>query len=140
MDIINNNTAKISYEEFKSVYKKLIDIKKTNITTEEAEEIIKLFEISYKFILNVMEKNIDDRGAALSLPKYLLIMAAKNNLIDDLEMWMRFYDIKNKLTRNEDNIHKGKVVFNIIKILPIFRSKVDELIRLFENKNQVVVR
>ena len=140
MDIINNNTAKISYEEFKSAYKKLIDIKKTNITTEEAEEIIKLFEISYEFILNVMEKNINDRGATLSLPKYLLIKAAENYLIDDLEMWIRFYDIKNKLTRNEDNIHKGKVVFNIIKILPIFRRKVDELIRLFENKNKVVVK
>ena len=135
MDIISNNTAKISYEEFKSAYKKLIDIKKTNITTEEAEEIIKLFEISYEFILNVMENNIDDMSATLSLPKYLLIMAAKNNLIDDLEMWMKFYNIKNKLARNVDNIHKGKVVFNIIKILPIFRRKVDELIRLFENKN-----
>ena len=48
-----------------------------------------------------MEIKIAKVETALSLPKYLLMTAAKYNLINDLEMWMIFYDAKEKLVENK---------------------------------------
>ena len=138
--IINRNSKKVAFKKFKYAYEILNNIKTDYLTTEDAEIIIRAFEICYEFILKVMEVKLGEEVSTVSLPKYLLIMAAKYNLIDNLEMWMIFYDIKDKLARKQDTFCKGKIVFNIIKILPIFKMKVDELMRLFEVKNKLIVK
>ena len=134
MDIINKNSKEVAFKEFKCAYEILNKIKKGNLTVENAEVTIKAFEICYQFILKVMEIKIREVGLVLSLPKYLLVMAAQYNLINDLEMWMIFCDTKEKLIRNLDNVYKGKLACSVMKILPIFIIKVDEIMKSFEDK------
>ena len=132
MDIINQNSKEVASKEFKCAYEILNKIKKGNLTVENAEVVIKAFEICYNFVLKVMEIKMGEVGSVLSLPKYLLVMAAQYNLINDLEMWMIFYDTKEKLIRNLDNVYKGKLACSVMKILPIFKIKVDEIIKSYE--------
>ena len=138
MDAINQNSKEVAFKEFKCAYEILNKIKKGNLTVENAEVTIKAFEICYNFVLKVMEIKMGGVESVLSLPKYLLVMAAQYNIINDLEMWMIFCDIKEKIIRNLDNIYKGKLACSIMKILPIFKIKVDEIIKLFEVKNKVI--
>ena len=123
MDVINKNNKEVAFKEFKCAYEILNKIKKDNLTVENAEVVIKAFEIYYNFVLKVMESKIGEVDSVLSLPKYLLVMAAQYNIINDLEMWMIFCDIKEKLIRNLDNVYKGKLACSIMKILPIFKNK-----------------
>ena len=138
MDVINKNNKEVAFKEFKCAYEILNKIKKDNLTVENAEVVIKAFEIYYNFVLKVMESKIGEVDSVLSLPKYLLVMAAQYNLINDLEMWMIFCDIKEKLIRNLDNVYKGKLACSIMKILPIFKIKVDEIMKSFEVKNKAI--
>ena len=138
MDIINQNSKEVTFKEFKCAYEILNTIKKGNLTVENAEVVIKAFEICYNFILKVMEIKIGEVELVLSLPKYLLVMTAQYNLINDLEMWMMFCDTKEKLMRNLDNVYKGKLACSIMKILPIFKIKVDEIMKSFEVKNKAI--
>ena len=138
MDIINQNSKEVAFKEFKCAYEILNKIKKDNLTVENAEVVIKAFEIYYNFVLKVMESKIGEVDSVLSLPKYLLVMAAQYNIINDLEMWMIFCDIKEKLIRNLDNVYKGKLACSIMKILPIFKIKVDEIMKSFEVKNKAI--
>ena len=138
MDVINQNSKEVAFKEFKCAYEILNKIKKGNLTVENAEVAIKAFEICYNFVLKVMEIKKGGVGSVLSLPKYLLVMAAQYNIINDLEMWMIFCDIKEKLIRNLDNVYKGKLACSIMKILPIFKIKVDEIMKSFEVKNKVI--
>ena len=138
MDVINQNSKEVAFKEFKCAYEILNKIKKGNLTVENAEVTIKAFEICYEFVLKVMEIKIGEVGSVLSLPKYLLVMAAQYNIINDLEMWMIFCDIKEKLIRNLDNVYKGKLACSIMKILPIFIIKVDEIIKSFEIKDKAI--
>ena len=138
MDVINQNSKEVAFKEFKCAYEILNKIKKGNLTVENAEVAIKAFEICYNFVLKVMEIKMGGVGSALSLPKYLLVMAAQYNIINDLEMWMIFYDTKERLVGKHDNVYKGKLACSIMKILPIFKIKVDEIIKSFEVKNKVI--
>jgi hypothetical protein len=138
MDVINQNSKEVAFKEFKCAYEILNKIKKGNLTVENAEVAIKAFEICYNFVLKVMEIKMGGVGSVVSLPKYLLVMAAQYNIINDLEMWMIFCDIKEKLIRNLDNVYKGKLACSIMKILPIFKIKVDEIIKSLEVKNKVI--
>ena len=138
MDIINQNSKEVAFKEFKCAYEILNKIKKGNLTVENAEVVIKAFEICYNFILKVMEIKIGEVELVLSLPKYLLVMTAQYNLINDLEMWMMFCDTKEKLMRNLDNVYKGKLACSIMKILPIFKIKVDEIMKSFEVKDKAI--
>ena len=138
MDIINQNSKEVAFKEFKCAYEILNKIKKGNLTVENAEVVIKAFEICYNFILKVMEIKIGEVELVLSLPKYLLVMAAQYNIINDLEMWIIFYDAKDRLIVNLDNIYKGKLACSIMKILPIFKIKADEIMKSFEVKNKVI--
>ena len=138
MDVINQNSKEVAFKEFRCAYEILNKIKKGNLTVENAEVTIKAFEICYEFVLKVMEIKIAKVETVLSLPKYLLMTAAKYNLINDLEMWMIFYDAKEKLVENQDNIYKGKLACSIMKILPIFKIKVDEIMKSFEVNNKVI--
>ena len=138
MDVLNKNNKEVTYKEFKFAYEKLIKTKKGNLTVENAEAITKAFKICYEFVLKVMEIKIVEVEESLSLPKYLLVMAAKYNLINDLEIWMIFYNMKDKLVRDKEYPYKGKVAFSIMKILPIFKIKADEIIRSFEVKNKAI--
>ena len=138
MDVINKNNKEVAFKEFKCAYEILNKIKKDNLTVENAEVVIKAFEIYYNFVLKVMESKIGEVDSVLSLPKYLLVMAAQYNLINDLEMWMIFCDIKEKLIRNLDNVYKGKLACSIMKILPIFKIKVDEIMKSFEVTNKAI--
>jgi hypothetical protein len=139
MVVMNKNNKEAVFKEFKCAYKMLNEIKKGNLTVEKVEVTIKAFEICYNFILKVMEIKIGEVGSVLSLPKYLLVMAVQYNLINDLEMWMIFCDVKEKPVRNQDNVYKGKLACSIMKIFPIFKIKVDEIIRSFEVKYKVIV-
>jgi len=85
-----------------------------------------------------MEIKIAKVETTLSLPKYLLMTAAKYNLINDLEMWMIFYDAKEKLAGNQYNVYKGKLACSIMKILPIFKIKVDEIMKSYEVTNKAI--
>ena len=138
MDVINQNSKEVAFKEFKCAYGLLNKIKKGNLTVENAEVAIKAFEICYNFALKVMEIKMGGVGSVVSLPKYLLVMASQYNIINDLEMWMIFCDIKEKLIRNLDNVYKGKLACSIMKILPIFKIKVDEIIKSLEVKNKVI--
>ena len=138
MQVINKNNKEVAFKEFKCAYEILNKIKKGNFTIENAEVTIKAFEICYEFVLKVMEIKIGEVGSVLSLPKYLLVMAAQYNLINDLEMWMIFCDIKEKLIRNLDNVYKGKLACSVMRILPIFKIKVDEIMKSFEVKNKAI--
>jgi hypothetical protein len=138
MDVINKNNKEVAFKEFKCAYEILNKIKKDNLTVENAEVTIKAFEICYEFLLKVMEIKIAKVETVLSLPKYLLMTAAKYNLINDLEVWMIFYDAKEKLEINQDNVYKGKLACSIMKILPIFKIKVDEIMKSFEVKNKAI--
>ena len=53
-------------------------------------------------------------------------------------MWMIFCDTKEKLMRNLDNVYKGKLACSIMKILPIFKIKVDEIMKSFEVKDKAI--
>lgn len=132
MDVINKNNKEVAFKEFKCAYEILNKIKKDNLTVENAEVVIKAFEICYNFVLKVMESKIGEVESVLSLPKYLLVMVAKYNLINDLEMWMIFYDVKDRLVVNLDNVYKGKLACSVMKILPIFKIKVDEIMKSYE--------
>ena len=138
MDVINQNSKEVAFKEFKCAYEILNKIKKGNLTVENAEVTIKAFEICYEFVLKVMEIKIAKVETALSLPKYLLMTAAKYNLINDLEMWMIFYDAKDRLVVNLENVYKGKLACSIMKILPIFKIKVDEIMKSYEVKNKAI--
>lgn len=138
MDVINQNSKEVAFKEFKCAYEILNKIKKGNLTAENSEVTIKAFEICYEFVLKVMEIKIAKVETVLSLPKYLLITAAKYNLINDLEMWMIFYDAKDRLVVNLDNVYKGKLACSVMKILPIFKIKVDEIMKSFEVKNKAI--
>ena len=138
MDVINQNSKEVAFKEFKCAYKILNKIKKGNLTVENSEVTIKAFEICYEFVLKVMEIKIAKVETVLSLPKYLLMTAAKYNLINDLEMWMIFYDAKEKLVGNQDNVYKGKLACSIMKILPIFKIKVDEIMKSFKIANKAI--
>ena len=85
-----------------------------------------------------MESKIGEVESVLSLPKYLLVMVAKYNLINDLEMWMIFYDAKDRLVVNLDNVYKGKLACSIMKILPIFKIKADEIMKSYEVINKAI--
>ena len=85
-----------------------------------------------------MEIKIGEVGSVLSLPKYLLLKAAQYSIINDLEVWMIFYDAKEKLEVNQDNVYKGKLACSIMKILPIFKIKVDEIMKSFEVTNKAI--
>ena len=138
MQVTNKNNKEVAFKEFKCAYEILNKIKKGNLTVENAEVVIKAFEICYNFILKVMEIKIGEVELVLSLPKYLLVMTAQYNLINDLEMWMMFCDTKEKLMRNLDNVYKGKLACSIMKILPIFKIKVDEIMKSFEVKDKAI--
>ena len=138
MDVINQNSKEVAFKEFKCAYEILNKIKKGNLTVENAEVAIKAFEICYNFVLKVMEIKMGGVGSVLSLPKYLLVMAAQYNIINDLEMWIIFYDAKDRLIVNLDNVYKGKLACSIMKILPIFKIKADEIMKSFEVKNKVI--
>ena len=138
MDVINQNSKEVAFKEFKCAYEILNKIKKGSLTVENAEVTIKAFEICYNFVLKVMEIKMGGVGSVLSLPKYLLVMAAQYNLINDLEMWMIFCDTKEKLMRNLDNVYKGKLACSVMKILPIFKIKVDEIMKSFEVKDKAI--
>jgi len=51
---------------------------------------------------------------------------------------MIFYDAKEKLEVNQDNVYKGKLACSIMKILPIFKIKVDEIMKSFEVTNKAI--
>ena len=109
MDIINQNSKEVTFKEFECAYKILNKIKRDNLTVKNAEVVIKTFEICYNFVLKIMEIKIVEVKSVISLPKYLLVTAAQYNLINDLEMWMIFYDEKDRLVVNLGNIYKGKL-------------------------------
>ena len=138
MDVINQNSKEVAFKEFKCAYEILNKIKKGSLTVENAEVTIKAFEICYNFVLKVMEIKMGEVGSVLSLPKYLLVMVAKYNLINDLEMWMIFYDAKDRLVVNLDNVYKGKLACSIMKILPIFKIKADEIMKSYEVINKAI--
>ena len=138
MDVINQNSKEVTFKEFECAYKILNKIKRDNLTVKNAEIVIKTFEICYNFVLKIMEIKIVGVKSVISLPKYLLVTAAQYNLINDLEMWMIFYDAKDRLVVNLGNIYKGKLAYSIMKILPIFKIKVDKIMKSFEVKNKVI--
>ena len=138
MQVTNKNNKEVAFKEFKCAYEILNKIKKGNLTVENAEVVIKAFEICYNFVLKVMEIKMGGVGSVLSLPKYLLVMAAQYNIINDLEMWIIFYDAKDRLIVNLDNVYKGKLACSIMKILPILKIKADEIMKSFEVKNKVI--
>ena len=138
MDIINQNSKEVTFKEFECAYKILNKIKRDNLTVKNAEVVIKTFEICYNFVLKIMEIKIVGVKSVISLPKYLLVTAARYNLINDLEMWMIFYNEKDRLVVNLGNIYKGKLACSIMKILPIFKIKVDKIMKSFEVKNKVI--
>ena len=132
MNIINQNSKEVAFKEFKCVYEILNKIKKGNLTLDNAEVAVKAFGICYEFVLSIMEVKREEVVSVLSLPKYLLMKAVQYNTINDLEVWMIFYDAKEKLAVNQDNVYKGKLACSIMKILPIFKIKVDEIIKSYE--------
>ena len=138
MDVINQNSKEVAFKEFKCAYEILNKIKKGNLTVENAEVTIKAFEICYEFVLKVMEIKIAKVETVLSLPKYLLLKAVQYNIINDLEVWMIFYDAKEKLEVNQDNVYKGKLACSVMKILEIFKIKADEIMKSYEVKNKVI--
>ena len=138
MDVINKNNKEVTFKEFERAYKILNKIKRGNLTVKNAEVVIQTFEICYNFLLKVMKIKIGGVKLVLSLPKYLLVTAARYNLINDLEMWMIFYNEKDRLVVNLGNIYKGKLACSIMKILPIFKIKVDKIMKSFEVKNKVI--
>ena len=138
MDIINQNSKEVAFKEFKCAYEILNKIKKDNLTLDNAEVAVKAFGICYEFVLKIMEVKVEEVESVLSLPKYLLLKAAQYNIINDLEVWMIFYDAKEKLEVNQDNVYKGKLACSIMKILPIFKIKVDEIMKSFEVTNKAI--
>ena len=138
MQVINKNNKVVAFKEFKCAYEILNKIKKDNLTLDNAEVAVKAFGICYEFVLKIMEVKVEEVESVLSLPKYLLLKAAQYNIINDLEVWMIFYDAKEKLEVNQDNVYKGKLACSIMKILPIFKIKVDEIMKSFEVKNKAI--
>ena len=138
MDIINQNSKEVSFKEFKCSYEILNKIKKENLTLDNAEFAIKAFGICYEFVLKIMEVKVGEVESVLSFPKYLLLKAVQYNIINDLEVWMIFYNAKEKLEVNQDNVYKGKLACRVMKILPIFKIKVYEIMKSFEVKNKVI--
>ena len=138
MDVINKNSKEVVFKEFKCAYEILNKIKKDNLTLDNAEVAVKAFGICYEFVLKTKEVRVGEVESVLSLPKYLLMTAAKYNLINDLEVWMIFYDAKEKLEVNQDNVYKGKLACSVMKILPIFKIKVDEIMKSFEVKDKAI--
>ena len=138
MQVINKNNKVVAFKEFKCAYEILNKIKKDNLTLDNAEVAVKAFGICYEFVLKIMEVKVEEVESVLSLPKYLLLKAAQYNIINDLEVWMIFYDAKEKLEVNQDNVYKGKLACSIMKILPIFKIKVDEIMKLYEVTNKAI--
>ena len=138
MDVINKSSKEVAFKEFKCAYEILNKIKKGNLTLDNAEVAVKAFGICYEFVLSIMKVKIEEVESVLSLPKYLLMEAVQYNTINDLEVWMIFYDAKEKLAVNQDNVYKGKLACSIMKILPIFKIKADEIIKSFEVKNKEI--
>ena len=138
MDVINKSSKEVAFKEFKCAYEILNKIKKGNLTLDNAEVAVKAFGICYEFVLSIMKVKIEEVESVLSLPKYLLMEAVQYNTINDLEVWMIFYDAKEKLAVNQDNVYKGKLACSIMKILPIFKIKADEIIKSFKIANKAI--
>ena len=138
MQVINKNNKEVAFKEFKCAYGILKKIKKENLTLDNAEIAVKAFGICYEFVLKIMEVKVWEVGSVLSLPKYLLLKAVQYNIINDLEVWMIFYDAKEKLKVNQDNVYKGKLACSVMKILEIFKIKADEIMKSFEIANKAI--
>jgi len=94
----------------------LIDFSQHVDTEQERAGIIQAFEFCYELSWKTMKRILSSRGVIVFSPTTTFRAAAAENLIDNLEAWLDFVEMRNRTTHSYDQ----KVAKELIELIPRF--------------------
>lgn len=99
------------------------------VTDQEKTGTIKAFEICYELAWKLMKRILQYRGIEVASPREVFRQAGVNQLIDDVEAWLEFLQVRNLTvhTYNENVLHE------IFDFLPTFSNALSQLIIVLKN-------
>jgi len=98
-------------------------------TEQEKAGIIQAFEFSYELAWKTLKRVAEVKGIQSSSPRDTFRVAADLGLIQDAERWFRFIYTRNETVRT----YKENVVQDIFRLLPEFRSEMQNLVKTLES-------
>ena len=114
VDITNLIKAFSKFQEFRQ-----------NLTTEQEKAgAIHAFNYCFELIWEIMRKVLENRDKTANSPKTVFRIAALEGLIDDLELWFDFLNMRNLIA----SAYYGKAAEKVVRIFPAYAEAMDEFL------------
>ena len=99
-------------------------------TDRDKAGVIKAFEFCYELSWKLMKKVLFNLGVDIGSPKDSFREAAANKLIKDPVIWFKFLEMRNRTVHTYDLA----ILEDIMKILPLFKKEVFDLIKTLKTE------
>lgn len=109
-------------------FDEVLKVEKSDIVRDAA---IQRFEFTYELAWKTLRKILIKRGQEENSPKMVFRSAAKDNLIENVEDWFEFVNLRN----NTVHVYNEKIAEEIYVQLPKFQSMIHNLIDLITSEN-----
>lgn len=103
-------------------FNEIMQIKEDDIVRDAA---IQRFEFTYELIWKVLRKVLLKRGLEGNSPKVVFRLAAKDDIIDQVETWFEFVEFRNQTV----HVYNPIIAKEIYQNLPRFQTLTNNLIK-----------
>ena len=118
---------KINFSPLKKAVSSLEDILQQKMDEYRRDGAIQRFEYTFEMSWKMMQRVLKELGVEAGSPKQVFRAALKANIIDDIEAWFRFLEMRN-LTVHTYNEEQAQEVFKAAQAFLSFAQKI--LVRL----------
>jgi nucleotidyltransferase substrate binding protein (TIGR01987 family) len=98
-------------------------------TEQEKAGAIQAFEYCYELSWKMLKKVLEIKGVQTASPRDTFREAAKNQLIDEPEVWFGFLKIRNLTSHTYNEI----LLEEIVKYFPEFKQELDKILITLQN-------
>ncbi len=105
-------------------FAEVLILKKDDIVRDAA---IQRFEFTYELVWKTLRKILLKRGVEANSPKTVFRLAAKDNIIDNVETWFEFVDFRNQTVHVYNPVIAEEIYSNLPKFQKLTNALIDKL-------------
>ncbi len=120
----------INLDVLKKAYLTLEKFMQNSTTEQEQAGIVQAFEFCYELSWKIMKKVMYNEGIDVNSPRTTFREAARNKMIDNVDVWFIFLEKRNKTVHTYNEL----VLKEILGIVPEFKNELKKLIEILDHK------
>ncbi len=120
----------VNLETLKKAHMTLKRFIESASTEIEQAGVVQAFEFCFELSWKTIQKFLSKEGIKVSSPRECFREAGRNELIENVRLWLDFIIIRNRTVHTYNEL----VLKKIIDIVPVFEQELNKLIERLEKK------